>query len=35
MQDDVGLTTVRPAGSPLQELLGERLEAPGNNIATT
>jgi len=21
MQDDVGLTTVRPAGSPLQELL--------------
>ena len=35
MQDDFGLTIVPPAGSPLQELLGERLEAPGNNIATT
>jgi hypothetical protein len=35
MQDDFGLTTVRTAGSPLHELLGERLEAPGNNIATT
>ena len=30
MQDDFGLTTVRPAGSPFHELL----EAPGNNIAT-
>jgi hypothetical protein len=29
MQDDFGLTTVPPAGSPLHELLGERLEAPG------
>jgi hypothetical protein len=35
MQDDFGLTTVRPAESPLHELLGERLEAPGNHIATT
>jgi hypothetical protein len=35
MQDDFSLTTVRTAGSPLHELLGERLEAPGNNIATT
>jgi hypothetical protein len=35
MQDDFSLTTVRTAGSPLHELLGGRLEAPGNNIATT
>jgi hypothetical protein len=35
MQDDFGLTTVHPAGPPLQELLGEQLEAPAYNIATT
>jgi hypothetical protein len=35
MQDDLRMNNRAPGGSPSRILLGERLEAPAYNIATT